>query len=235
MCKILVTRPKKESEIFARRLRTFGYHVLVAPLLKIVLSPKKVSFADAQAILVSSPRALEGRTLPQDVPVLAVGDATARAARRCGAHTVYSAEGGIKKLEILAHKKLDPKKGPLTYLSGDVVNPLRLEKFEVRQKIVYEAHLRPKLPSHVVRALAGGTVTAALFFSARTARHFVFLVNRLGGDMTGIHAFCLSRAVGRAVAPASPIIWCAKKPTQDSLVELLCARVPPDKRKRMPL
>ena len=189
-----------------------------------------------QALLVSSAHALEAlRDGPRSLPLFAVGSATAQAARRLGYRHVHTAEGDLNALEALVIERLDPQAGSVVYLSGHVVSRgLRLghHGFEVRREVVYEARQVAHLPRHALAALTRGQVDAAVFFSPRSARCFARLLRAAGLDMRGIVAVCLSSAVARPLGSLAPgALHSAPEPTQESLLELLCVCVPPDKRK----
>src|SRR3954469_25816912 len=97
---ILVTRPQPDSETTAAALRAKGFAVLLAPMLRF----EQVSFhddADARysAVIVSSANAL--RAIEADLagsrllalPLFAVGERSAEAARRAGFADVAVADG----------------------------------------------------------------------------------------------------------------------------------------------
>ena len=98
---VLVTRPQPENDATAAALRAKGFDVLQAPMLRF----EPVSFHDDRdarydAVIVTSASALRvtgsnaalNRLL--DLPLFAVGAATADAARRVGFGHVTLAEGG---------------------------------------------------------------------------------------------------------------------------------------------
>src|SRR6202140_4341648 len=98
---VLVTRPQPDDEITAAALRARGYEVLRAPMLRF----EPVAFHDDMdarygAVIVSSANALRGLTSNLkghrllELPLFAVGEQTAAAARRAGFTHVISADGG---------------------------------------------------------------------------------------------------------------------------------------------
>jgi uroporphyrinogen-III synthase len=104
--KALVTRPSEDAAPLARALASRGIEALIAPLLTIVPVPNAAqALADAlvgaQALLVTSAngaRHLAGASTRRELPVFAVGDASAAAARLAGFRAVASAGGDVADL-----------------------------------------------------------------------------------------------------------------------------------------
>src|SRR3954465_14164919 len=105
---ILVTRPEPDNQTTAAALRARGLEVLVAPMLRF----EPVAFhddADARfgAVIVSSANAL--RAIETDLagsrlltlPLFAVGERSAKAARRAGFGDVIVADGNAAALRDL--------------------------------------------------------------------------------------------------------------------------------------
>src|SRR3982074_215273 len=125
---VLVTRPAPDDEATASALRARGFKVLRAPMLRF----EPVAFHDMDArcggVIVTSANALRG-IQPQlkghrllELPLFAVGEHTAIAARRAGFTHVIAADGGAASLRdlILARvraKELN-KASTLLYLAG---------------------------------------------------------------------------------------------------------------------
>jgi uroporphyrinogen-III synthase len=80
------------------------------------------------------------------------------------------------------------------------------------------------LPDAARQALADGGVTAALFFSAETARHCVLLIRR--ADLRDAVGAVEALAIGQPAAVALQALpWrrirVAERPTQDAMLALL--------------
>ncbi|MEP1029540.1 MAG: uroporphyrinogen-III synthase, partial [Alphaproteobacteria bacterium] len=114
MARILVTRPEQDAAATAARLRDLGHDPLITPLMAVRFLPgPPLDLAGVQALLVTSAngaRALAARQAGSNIPlpVLAVGDATARAARDLGFPDVESAGGDVDDLARLAAERLRP-------------------------------------------------------------------------------------------------------------------------------
>ena len=86
--RVWITRPAEDAARLAEAIRAQGIEVLIEPLIRIVFADgPPLALAGAQALLATSAngvRAFARRGQQRDVLVLAVGDASARAAREEG-------------------------------------------------------------------------------------------------------------------------------------------------------
>jgi uroporphyrinogen-III synthase len=163
----LVTRPRQESESLASALASRGIEALIEPLMAIHFhAPQGFDLGGAQAVLCTSAngvRALAMATNDRDVPLFAVGDATASWARSEGFIFVESAAGDVGDLTRLAAARLKPDEGRLLQIAGDtvagnLVEALRERGFTIERRTLYEA--RPVAPSASASARIAGTSTA---------------------------------------------------------------------------
>lgn len=228
----LVTRPREDSEGVAAELAARGLEVMIEPLLDIAPLDAAVDAGGVQGILATSANGIRAlaRVLPgRDLPVWAVGDASARVARGLGYHEVESAGGDVDTLAALVTSRCDPAQGALlhaagTVIAGDLAGLLGDAGFAVRRVVLYEAVTATALSPVLAEALRGEAVDMALFFSPRTAATFATLVRDAGlADATGrIRAYALSDAVARALAV---LPWAAVRvaaaPTQAALLAVL--------------
>jgi uroporphyrinogen-III synthase len=109
---ILVTRPQPDNEATCENLRARGFDVLPAPMLRFepVALPDDPA-ADYAGVIITSANALRA-VEPQlvkhgllDLPLFAVGERTASAARRAGFTAVVSADGDASDLRDLVLAK----------------------------------------------------------------------------------------------------------------------------------
>lgn len=231
--RILITRPREDSEALAAELRGRGFEPVIQPLLEIRYLPgPPLELDGVQAILFTSAngvRATAARTARRDLPALAVGDATARCAREAGFVRVESARGDVGSLARLVADRLDPAAGRLYHaagsaVAGDLAGDLGRAGFSVERQVLYAAEPVTELPPGTVEALYAGTIDAVLFFSPRTAQSFVKVVQKAGlADRLGeILAFCLSEAVGTALRTVGwRDILIACRPDQAALLDLI--------------
>jgi uroporphyrinogen-III synthase len=232
----LVTRPREDAEAVAELLRRKGIEPVIEPLLVIEPRPEGLGetgdtgLAGVQAVLLTSAngaRALAAATAVRGVPVFAVGEATARAARERGFESVESAGGDVDDLARLVASRLDPGGGALLHgaggaVAGDLAGRLAEGGFEVRRVVLYEARRRDGLSPATAAAFREGGIDMALFFSPRTAATFVTLAAEadIVAACRQVTAFCLSPAVAEA---ASELSWrrvrCAARPELPALME----------------
>lgn len=202
---ILITRPQPDADRLAKILKKNGYMTLVDPLLKIEFIGEQITFEPGQAFLTTSLngiRALAKLFSGRNILLYTVGQGSANEAQAMGFQNVKCACGNSKALVRKIRRDLSPLKGPLIYVCGDVVRGNMIETlanhgFEVKKKVIYRTEEAPKFAFKTLRALKTGKISAALFFSPRTAEIFVKLLfrsslERVCETMTSL---CLSQAV----------------------------------------
>lgn len=231
--RLLLTRPRQESDALAEELRALSHDCLIEPLLDIVPDHAAVLSLDGvQAVLLTSAngaRALALHPVPRDLPVLTVGAATADAAREAGFEKIESAGGDVVMLAALVRQRLRPEDGALlhvagTVVAGDLSGDLGRDGFEVRRAVLYRSRTAEALSPGCAEALRAGTLDGVVFFSPRTAVTFVKLVHAAGLDSTlsRLAMYALSPAVAAA---AGTLEWgathVAKRPEKSALLALL--------------
>ncbi len=231
---VLVTRPEPGAEETARRVAALGWRPILAPAL--VLAPRPFVAPRAQALLLTS-RAAARSLPPSDMPVLAVGEATAAEARARGFARVEAAAGDAAALAGHAARRLDPAAGPLLLAVGEgygaeLAADLRARGFRVIRRIAYAAAPAPTLPEEALAALQRhGEVVAMLFFSPRSARCAISLLRAAGQAATAASMVALAispRVADTAIRALAPLAWravrVADRPDQDALLHLLGPR-----------
>ena len=207
----LVTRPREDAQGVADALAERGVAVMIEPLIDIrPVEGAEIDRDGAQGILATSAngiRALARTLADRDLPVWAVGDATARAARDLGYQAVESAGGDVATLADLVRRRVRAQGGALIHAAGSVVagdlsGILSEAGFTVRRVVLYEARTATALSAPLIAALKADRLDLALFFSPRTARTFVTLAQEAGIDdrCRGLAAYALSPAVAGELA-----------------------------------
>ena len=231
--RVLITRPQDDAEALAAALRAQGVDSLIAPLLTIeTIDTAPPDLAGVQALLFTSAngaRAFARASTARDLPVFAVGDATARSARAAGFARVESAAGAVDDLAALVGARLDPAAGALLHaagadVAGDLAAALGARGFAVRRVTLYRAHKAAHLPEAAARAIAEGALDAVLFFSPRSAATFVTLAIKagVGPALSRLDALCLSEAVAEAARQGTwRSVAVAAKPEQPALSQLV--------------
>ena len=236
---ILVTRPQPDNDATAAALRARGFEVFPAPMLRF----EPVAFhddADARygAVIVTSANAiraieahLAGRLLA--LPLLAVGERTAEAARRAGFRDVTVAEGNAAALRDLivagARAKTLKKASTLLYLAGadlagDLAGELGERGFSVVTHTTYRMIPVANLPPEVCDAFVVNRIEAVLHYSRRSARAFLDAVQAAGVEISAlaIPQCCISDAVASIVRDGGATqVLVARSPDENGLFEAL--------------
>ena len=233
--RVLVTRPREDAAGLVAALAARGHQVTLEPLLTIVPRAQPdwpAGHERAQVLLVTSAngmRAFARLDARRDLPVYAVGDASAAAARDLGFRRVVSAAGDVGDLAALVRDRLDPGDGPLLHpaagqLAGDLQGALAAAGFAVLRAVLYDTVAAEALSAETVREINDGLIDVATFFSPRTAAGFASLIEAaaLAPACRKIAALCLSPAVA---AELSGLAWrrvsVAARPEQAALLAAL--------------
>lgn len=232
--RILVTRSQPQAAQTAADLRARGHEPIIAPLFEMErLADVDPKTGPWDAILLTSANGLWGivsfahEKKWHGIPVFAVGDVTAKAARDMRFADVTSAGGNVNDLVNLVATRLQPP-ARLLYLAGeeragDLAGALRAKNFEVDLVVVYRFLTVQCLPEPAAAALAG-EIDAVLHFSRAGAEDFLKAArgsNLLEAALTKPVHFCLSEQVAAPLRQAGAArIQVAAQPTQDALLEL---------------
>ena len=237
---VLVTRPHPDDETTASGLRAWGYEVLQAPMLRF----EPVAFSDDEdgqygAVIVTSANAVRGLT-PQlknsrllKLPLFAVGEHAAAAARAAGFENVFSASGDAASLRDLvlarARTKELKKSRPLLYLAGadlarDLGGELGERGFTVVTHTTYRMTPVPGLPRETCEAFAANRVEAVLHYSRRSARAFLDASRNAGVEISAlaIPQCCISDGVASVMRDAGATqVMVAASPDENALFDAL--------------
>lgn len=198
MKRIAITRAAPENARTAERVRALGAEPLLAPLIQIIPCGYDTSVSGAQALVFTSTNGVRAFPAIRDAQhciVLAVGEATAEAAREAGLRNVRTAGGDVASLAALAKAELDPARGKLIHIAGDHVagdlgGELRAAGFTVERRLAYASRAVQTLPDAF-----SGPLDAVLFHSPRAAAIFIALGAPNAAALT---AGCFSANVAQA-------------------------------------
>ncbi|MDB5506955.1 MAG: uroporphyrinogen-III synthase [Devosia sp.] len=234
--RMLVTRPEPDATATAGRLAGLGIEAVIAPLLiRETLSVGLPDPAGFAALALTSANALlslaERGVLDsfRAVPVFAVGERTATAARDAGFITVTSTGGTVTALiDQLAHAGLT---GPIFYpaaeeQSADLARSLAPFGVMAVTARIYRMCAANALPADIVAELADGSIGAALFYSRRTAAAFCGLVaDRLDRPAkTRLGVLCLSEQVAEPLVATHFVrVGLADHPSEAAMLALALA------------
>jgi uroporphyrinogen-III synthase len=237
---ILVTRPQPDSDKTVAALREKGLAALAAPMLRF----EAVAFQDEPdalygAVIVTSANALRAiapqaaLTRLKQLPLFAVGEHTAEAARDLGFRHVIAADGDAGALRDLlaagARSKTLKKAATLLYLAGadlarDLAGELGERGFNVVTQTTYRMVPIQNLPREVCDAFAGNGIEAVLHYSRRSVRAFLEAARAGGVEISAlaIPQCCLSDAIASVVRDAGATqVMVARSPDEKALFEVL--------------
>ena len=236
---VIVTRPQADSEALAARLQPAGFNVVIAPLMRIETKPdaelprelpQAIAFTSANGVAGLMAQSGAGRLLA--VPVLAVGAASAGAARAAGFTDVTVSGGDVDALVQTVRETCQTAGGAILYpsgahISGDLQGALAALGFAVARVVVYEAVHAGRMPDSAREAISAGQRTAVVLYSPRSAAIWSDLIAQANVDRVGaefITYVCLSSNVeqtlrlkcGRGVRAVV-----ANRPDEDAVVDAL--------------
>jgi uroporphyrinogen-III synthase len=230
--RVLVTRPLPDGERTAAALRGRGYDVLVAPLMQV--KPIAANLAgDWSAVIISSAnaiRALDPKQIASlsKLPLFAVGQRSADAAREAGFTNVRSANGDADALIRLVGGSDIDQAATYLYLAGedrvaDVEGELIRGGIKACTVIVYKT-VTLGYPLELAEALRDRKIDVALHFSRRSAENYVHGAKVAGLEQMALAPkhFCLSAQVAEPLRAAGVgQIAIAPEPNEAALLAIL--------------
>ena len=226
--RILVTRPLREGQATARRLRAMGHTPMLAPLLAIAGLEADLPPGPFDALLATSANAFLAPKPQTGVVLHVAGARTARAAQAAGWPAPAAIAPDARAL-VAALLRAYPAGASFLYLAGrdrksDVETLLRAAGHAVSVAETYAAEAASAFPPPVRAALADGTLHAALHYSRRSAAMFIALAQASGlaAQAAALLHLCLSHDVAAPLARLGATrILCATAPDEASLLDLL--------------
>ena len=231
--RVVITRPQPAAERTAAALAARGHDVWAVPLMQVEPVAADLS-GDWGAVIVTSanaPAAIAGNPARAGLlalPLLAVGQRSADAARAAGFTEVSSAGGDVRDLLRALTTRRPDKVAPLLYLAGedrttDLAAELAAHGIAAEMRVVYRAATVP-FPDELVAALQAGDVEAVLHFSRRSAENYVAGARAAGiaEEALAVRHYCLSAQVAEPLQTAgAKRVAIASRPQEAALIELL--------------
>lgn len=232
--RLLLTRPRDQAEEMASELKSLGHEVIVSPLLERQILEISGDLHEAGALVFTSLNgvaAVEGR-IPEAlhaVPVFAIGQRTAAAAEEAGFDNLIVGPGRARGLLPLIVGFKGEIAGPIVHISGqdvrtDMAALLNAAGRSAKRLIAYRMVAQREISHQAASALRRGQLDAVLFFSPRSAKLFVTLMQAegLAAVIEGVIAVALSAAVAE---PLKRLPWAAirtaARPDRRAMFELL--------------
>lgn len=233
--RILITRPREDSEALAAQLEAKGFKGFVEPMLEInpLMAPMP-DFDEYGGFIFTSVNAVRMipeaafRKIPLISPVYALAPHTSVALSDYGMD-LRSVEGTGQDLEreiqadFKAHK-VDPAKPLLHFCGTDIARPIEIDGLMIEQFPVYEAVKTKAFSAECLKLIEKDAFEAVLFFSTRTAETFVELAQKHGCEdaFSKTKALCLGDSMVKSVRALDwQDVQIAAKPDRESLFELL--------------
>jgi uroporphyrinogen-III synthase len=197
--RVWITRAEPGAAATAGRLRALGHEPLIAPLLEVrALADVRLDLTGVEALAFTSANAVAAftaLTTARDLPVFAVGEATAEAARAAGFVAVDSADGDVDALA--ARIAAAAPQGAVLYPSavepaGDLAGALSAAGVPVRAVRIYDTLAATTLPAAVEAAFSRQGFDAVLVHSPKAGQILAGLLDR--ARAAEIDAFALSKA-----------------------------------------
>jgi uroporphyrinogen-III synthase len=204
----LVTRPRDEAVLLAARLAERGIDAVIEPMIAIVdraaILPDLAGIGAILCTSANGARAFARASEERGLPLFAVGDATAQAARAAGFRAVESAGGDVEDLARLVATRLRPGDGRLLHVAGsevagDLAGRLGAAGFTVERAVLYEARAATRLTTETADLIDRGEIDLALFFSPRSAAVFARLAGPVAAGLGATVAISISAAADAAL------------------------------------
>lgn len=250
--RVLVTRPEPGGTRTATRLASLGHEPVVMPLFETRVTATAEGLppvatiggfvaTSARAFAIFGETGITGSELSR-LPVLAVGPATAQAARQAGFVRIIEGGGTAEDLAALigenAHQAsaadfpdASDGTGVLVYLAGvprRTVIEAALENSRAAYAVLncYEMTEISYSTDIVKSRFLAPVPDAVLLYSANAARRFFELCanHELGKTLDSVRFFCLSSAIARELDKGwQSRVVVAEHPDEDSLLASMAA------------
>jgi uroporphyrinogen-III synthase len=229
---IWVTRTLPDAGETGVRLRQLGYTPVVAPLLRVEHLPTKINLAEVARLVFTSRNAVrlfKPSAQAKKLPVFAVGDRTAVAARAAGYRHVHSASGDVERLaELILSLPKKERQGNWLHLgalepAGDLPGLLNSAGIAMQHVALY--HTIPTPAEDIAHRVRSGPRLAGVLIHSPKAAH-VLGQSRLVLPANSC-AVCISKTAADALAPAGlRSVLIAASPTEDAMFQTLVDHLP---------
>ncbi|KAB0572163.1 uroporphyrinogen-III synthase [Brucella pituitosa] len=214
--RVLITRPEPSASLTAAKLADLGFSPVSLPVSHTVALQFSIRNQSFDALAVTSANAF--RHVPnkqlqplKTLPLFAVGEGTARAAREAGFRTVIEGGGDAVRLAAGMAEYL-PKSARVLYLAGRVRQPVfehQVSKtgFTMTVRDVYDIATIDYSVNEIKATLAKGPFVAVLLYSAVAAKLFVELMQKTDAQFDEKTRFL---SISERVADCLPEEWRAQ-------------------------
>jgi uroporphyrinogen-III synthase len=216
---LLVLRPEPGGSETAARAGALGLDVLLCPLFAVEAVRWEAPEPDHYfGLLLTSANALRfgGRGLAalSFMPVFAVGEASAEAARAAGFGSVVAGDGDVARL-LARIATLAPQR--LLHLAGADFTAVDVPGIEIDRRIVYKSQALPRsqlFGDHLAKS------PVVMLHSARAAARFAALCDEVGTDRSRISLAAISANAARAAGKGWEALAIAADPRDEALIDI---------------
>ncbi len=234
--RVIVTRPAISATRTAAKIFALGHKPVLLPLFKaehnldavlraLVERPSGLLLTSAEAVRCLKEVGAADEAF-RTIPIHAVGEATAEAARNIGFVSVSTSEGNGEALAKHVADIHEPDLPPLLYLAGEPRSPglergLEERGISFRTVTAYRMTAVPHAPEEIDILFDGPTI--ALLYSREAALRFAALLNGRRSAASQLRSIlCLSPAIAAALPTSlAPLARAASEPREDCLLALL--------------
>tara|TARA_B100001093_G_scaffold476114_1_gene502215 strand:+ start:667 stop:1392 length:726 start_codon:yes stop_codon:yes gene_type:complete len=227
---ILITRPRKKSLEFQKRLEKFKINSEIQELSKFKIFKRQVSLLDS-IILITSPRTLDYLVKTKTIKnckkneFIVIGKKTTQSLKQLGCKKILiSAKDStdlINKYKSLINKKINVQFLCSDVYNRDLVRSLKKMKCKITLVKVYETIEVKKLKKSVIKNLKNNKFSAAVFFSKFSFMVFLNLCKLEKISMTclkKIHYICISRRVGEFAEKSGYDVRYSSNPSEQAML-----------------
>ncbi len=227
----VITRAQPGAQITGERIAELGHTPLIVPAADVRPTGASIVTQGVQALLMTSAAAARNALMEEavlDLPVYAVGDSTAAAAREAGFSEVISAGGDGANLAVLAADRMKPSDGALLHIrgseiAGDVLGMLTACGFETRFVEVYQTLDNPDFKGKITK-IVQSDIGIVILHSPAGARRLVQALYGKSFDLGQWTAVGLSQA---CLSGLDNMGFCdlvfAEQPDELALIETIAA------------
>ena len=230
---ILITRPRKNSIEFQKRLEKLNIDSKIQELSKFNILKRKVSLFNC-VILITSPRSLDYLIKTKTIEsckkneFIVIGKKTTQRLKQLGCKKILiSAKDStdlINKSKFLINERSDVRFLCSDVYNKELVRSLKKMKCKITLVRVYETIKVKKLKKSVIDNLKEDKFSSVVFFSKFSLMVFLELckLDKISRScLKRIHYICVSRRVGELAEKRGYNVHYSQNPSEQSILSLI--------------
>ena len=230
---ILITRPRKNSLEFQKRLEKLNINSEIQELSKFKISNSQVSLLNC-VILITSPRSLDYLVKTKTIEsckkneFIVIGKKTTQRLKQLGCKKILISAKDSTDL-INKSKFVINEKSNIRFLCSDIYNKelvrsLKRTKCKIKLVRVYETIKVKKLKKSVIKKLNNNKFSAVVFFSKFSLMVFLELCKLekvTKSCLKRVHYICVSQRVGEFAEKRGYNVHYSLNPSEQSILGLI--------------